>query len=233
MSLRLTSRARDWSSDGSGPDRPLRHGPVRISGAVLDRDARWFAVDDHLGWTTLALYSGGRAAEHGASVLDAMRQTAGRGGSPCATALAVREAVGVDAHQAGLGIARVGKHGPLVELLNVSLPTLVEWSPRGGLSPFEALGPSLADLSPTDRGEVILLRPGAAIVMASEGLLGAEASWAELQGFVRSLGLDPLGASLSDVPSAELRRLLTGLPRSPGPRGIVVAGVPTPAVLVA
>ena len=219
---------RSWRGDARGwPDAPLEHGPLRISGTVLDDGASWHVTTDRLGWSTVALLADPTGPTGVPDVTEALRLSAQETADPLDTALALRDVLGPRAAETGLALARVGPHGQLVELLNVSLPTVLVWDPVEGLSPYEAAAESLAELRADASSDVLRLRAGSALVLATCGLLPIDADWCSLRRFVRALGLDPLGGTIAEAPPPELARVLeTSWGRAPGPAGVVVIGLP-------
>lgn len=220
-----------WSSDERAwPDDPVVRGPLRISGTVLGDEARWYVATDQLGWSTVALVStpGGAEDWDAAGTLERCAEAACE---PVQTALALQDSLRASpsrSRDAGLAVARIGPHGRLVEILNVSLPTVLHWDPVEGISPYEPLFTDLDAMTLGASSEMLRLRAGAALVMTTAGVLPDEAGWAELRGFTRALALDPLGGTIADAPPSELRRVLcSSWSLRQGPVGIVVAGLPS------
>jgi hypothetical protein len=212
-------------------DGPVARGPLRISGTVLGDGASWYVTTDRLGWTTIALLSElGNPSDWDAS--GTLERCAELACDPLQTAMALREAIrscsSARARSAGLAVARIGPHGRLVELLNVSLPTVLHWDPTEGISPYEPVFTDLDQLTAAASSEMLRLRPGAALVMTTSGVLSHEAGWSELRGFTQALALDSVGGTIADAPPSELRRLLCsywGL--GEGPTGVLIAGLPS------
>ncbi len=221
-----------WSGDEHvWPDDPVARGPLRISGTVVGDGARWYVTTDRLGWSTVALLSDPGGAEDW-DAAGTLRRCAEAACEPVQTALAMRDALRAcsraRAREAGLALARIGPLGRLVELLNVSLPTVLHWDPVEGLSPYEPLFTDLDAMTSGASTEILRLRIGAALVLTTAGVLPDEAGWAELRRFTHALALDPLGGTIADAPPSELRRVLSsswGLRK--GPVGVVVAGLPS------
>lgn len=222
-----------WSSDEHAwADDPVARGPLRISGTVLGDEASWYVATDQLGWSTVALVStpGGADDWDAAGTLQRCAEAACE---PVQTALALQDSLrGSMSHRegrpTGLAVARVGPHGRLVEILNVSLPTVLHWDPVEGISPYEPLFTDLDSMTLGASSEMLRLRAGAALVMTTGAVLPEEAGWAELRGFTRALALDPLGGTIADAPPSELRRILcSSWNLREGPVGIVVAGLPS------
>lgn len=212
------------------PDDSVARGPLRISGTVLGDGASWYVTADRLGWTTVTLLSElGNAADWDAA--GTLQRCAEVGCDPLQTALAMRDAVRscslARARSTGLAVARIGPHGRLVELLNVSLPTVLHWDPVEGISPYEPVFTDLDGLTTAPSSEMLRLHPGSALVMTTAGVLPHEAGWAELRGFTEALALDTIGGTIADAPPSELRRLLCSYwGMGEGPTGVVVAGLP-------
>lgn len=222
-----------WSGEDecAWPDDPFARGPLRISGTVLGDGASWYVTTDRLGWSTVALISdaGGTDDWDAAGIL---RRCAEAACDPVQTALALRDALRSTSlarcRHAGLAVARIGPHGRLVELLNVSLPTVLHWDPVEQLSPYEPVFTDLDAMTSAVSSEMLRLRPGAALVLTTAGVLPDEASWEDLHRFTRALALNPLGGTIADAPPSELRRMLTSSwSGRGGPVGIVVAGIPS------
>lgn len=204
---------------------------------MLGDDASWYVTTDRLGWTTVALASEvGTSADWDAA--GTMERCAELACDPLQTAIAVREAIRacspIRCRSAGLAVARIGPHGRLVELLNVSLPTVLHWDPVEGISPYEPVFTDLDQLTGAANSELLRLHAGSALVMTTTGVLPHEAGWAELRGFTHALALDPLGGTIADAPPSELRRLLSSYwGRGEGPTGVVIAGLPSLVAQVA
>jgi hypothetical protein len=197
---------------------------------VVGGGTSWFVNSDRLGWTTLALLSAVEPLP-GWDAVGTLERCARLAMDPLETAVAVREALrarlGVRRRAIGLAVARIGPRSHHVELFNASLPTVLHWDPSEGLALYEAALPELDRLTPTSRTEALRLRPGAALVMATSGVLSREAGWPEVRRFTRALALDVLGGTLADAPPDELRRLLvTSWEVGVEPRGMLVAGIP-------
>lgn len=224
---------RSWLGDAHAwPDAPLEQGNVRISGTALDVGASWYVTTDRLGWTTVVLLDDQARGDVG-DLRPILRDAARRSADPIVTALALQDALGERARSVGLAIARVGPYGSLVELLNVSLPTVLVWDPIEGLSPYEPLVNSLAELR-AGESDIVRLHAGGAVTLTTSGVLPANASWKELRGFVRALGIDPLGGTVAEAPPVELGRLLRGSwGGEDGPRAVVVVGLPSAQMQVA
>lgn len=220
---------RGWSGDERGrPPASLEHGPLRISGAVLDPGACWHVITDQLGWTTVALVGDPRGSVGRSRVDRALRVAAAESASPVQTALGVREALGPTAAHTGFAVARISPHGRIVELLNVSLPTVIQWEPVEGISPYEPLCGSLAELRADARAEVLRLSEGSVLALATCGILSRDATWKELRSFVSAVALDPLGGTLAEAPPVELERLLeSSWPVRRTPSALVVIGIPS------
>lgn len=219
---------RSWRGDPGGwPDAPLEQGPLRISGTVLDDGASWHVTTDRLGWSTIALIADPAAPTHVPDVTETLRIAAAETADPMDTARLLRDALGPRSDRVGLAIARVGRFGRLVELLNVSLPSVLCWDPVEGLLPFEPMVPSLGELPARGTSEVLRLQMGGALALTTCGLLPLDADWGELRRFVRALGLDPIGGAIAEARPEELRRVLqASWRRLLGPAGIVVIGLP-------
>ncbi len=222
-----------WSGEEecAWPDDPFARGPLRISGTVLGEGARWYVTTDRLGWSTVALISEPGSTDDW-DAAGTLRRCAESACDPVQTALTLRDALRMVSRErcrsAGLAVARIGPHGRLLELLNVSLPTVLHWDPVEQLSPYEPVFTDLDALTSAASSEMLRLRPGAALVLTTSGVLPDEATWADLHGFTRALALDPLGGTIADAPPSELRRVLTSSwARRRGPVGIVVAGIPS------
>jgi hypothetical protein len=220
---------RGWSGGETGrPPASLEQGPVRISGAVLDGGACWHVTTDRLGWTTVALVGDPRGRVSRSRVDRALRVAAAETAGPVETALEVSEALGPMAAHTGLAVARISPHGRIVELLNVSLPTVIQWDPIEGISPFEPIYDCLAQLRSDATTEVLHLSEGSVIALATCGVLSRDASWQELRSFVSAVALDPLGGTLAEAPPAELERLLeSSWPIRTTPSALVVLGIPS------
>lgn len=213
-----------WSGDASGwPDSSLERGPVRITGTASE-GASWHVTTDARGWTSVVLVGG---ADH-ERTHEVIQRSAGAGADPVATSIGIRDELDPRARETTeLGVLRVSPNGQLVELLNATLPTVLHWDPVHGLSPYEADAAQLSRVGWHMGTHVFGLRPGAAVVAATGGVLPHEASWEELDGFVRAIALDLLGGTLAEVPPTELGRLLrTNWKERPGPAGLVVLGMP-------
>ncbi len=233
MSRRPELHVQTWSSEERAwPDDPIARGPLRISGTVIGDEASWYVATDRLGWSTLALISTPDRLE-GWDAAGTIERCAEGVCEPVQTALALQDSLRACAspdriRRVGLAVARVGPHGRLVELLNVSLPTVLHWDPVEGISPYEPLFTDLDSMNLGACSEMLRLRAGAALVLTTEGVLPDEAGWAELRGFTRALALDPLGGTLADAPPSELRRMLSSSWNlRQGPVGMVVAGLPS------
>lgn len=201
---------------------------MRITGAVLDSGACWHVTTDRLGWTTVALASDPTGRVSRSRVDRALRVAAAENASPVETAMCVREALGPSAARTGLAVARISPHGRIVELLNVSLPTVIQWDPVQGISPLEPLFASLRELRADAVTEVLRLSAGSVLALATCGLLSRDASWQELRTFVSAVALDPLGGTLAEAPPAELERLLeSSWPVRTSPSALVVLGIPS------
>ncbi len=221
-----------WTGDEHvWPDDPVARGPLRISGTVLGEGASWYVTTDRLGWSVVALISdpGGVDDWDAAATL---RRCAEAGCPPVQTALALQDALRAcsreRARATGLALARIGPMGRLVEIFNVSLPTVLHWDPVEGLSPYEPLFTDLDAMTAGASNDLLRLQLGSAVVLTTSGVLPDEASWDELRRFTRALALDPLGGTIADAPPSELRRVLSsswGLRK--GPVGVVVAGLPS------
>lgn len=226
------SSVRSWSgSECAWPDDPVARGPLRISGTVLGPSASWHVTTDRLGWSTVALISD----PYGTDDWDAagtLERCAEAACEPIQTALALQDALRASPREhcrsTGLALARIGPHGRLVEIVNISLPTVLHWDPIEGLSPYEPLFTDLDAMTLGASSEMLRLRLGAALVMTTAGVLPHEAGWGDLRRFTQALALDPLGGTIADAPPSELRRMLTSswsLGR--GPVGVVIAGLPS------
>ena len=226
---------RSWRGDAHGwPDAPLVQGPLRISGTVLDEGASWHVTHDRLGWSTVALLADPIAPAHVSDVVESLRLAAQQSSDPVETALLLRDVIGPRAAHIGLAIARVDPHGRLLELLNVSLPTVLVWDPVDGLYPYEPAARSLAELRSDASSDVLRLKMGAVLTLATGGVLPIDADWWALRRFVRAIGLDPLGGTVAEASPTELARLLqTSWRRAADPAGVVVIGLPTIARQVA
>lgn len=213
------------------PDDPVARGPLRISGTVLGDEASWYVATDHLGWSTVALISDPEGTDDWGAA-STLHRCAEAACEPVQTALALQDTLRAHSPErcarVGLAVARVGPHGRLVELINVSLPTVLHWDPVEGIAPYEPLFPDLDAMTLGASSEMLRLRAGAALVMTTAGVLPEEAGWAELRGFTRALALDPLGGTIADAPPSELRRILcSSWNLREGPVGIVIAGLPS------
>ncbi len=222
-----------WSGEEecTWPDDPFARGCLRISGTVLGDGASWYVTTDRLGWSTVALISDAGPTDDW-DAAGTLQRCAEAACDPVQTALAMREALRavsrMRCQRAGLALARIGPQGRLVELINVSLPTVLHWDPVEHLSPYEPVFTDLEGMTSAASSEMVRLRPGAALVLTTSGVLPDEASWEDLRGFTRALALDPLGGTIADAPPSELRRVLTSSwARRRGPVGIVVAGLPS------
>lgn len=210
------------------PDGPIVRGALRISGVVLGGEAGWHVFRDGLGWTHVVLL-GKRTndASWRRAIDTTIAEAASASAHPALTAELLGHRLGPDAIGVGMGIVRVAPHHEVVELLNVSLPALVHWDPVDGMSPYEPVVPSLHELYPNACTEVLRLRRGAAIVAATEGIVEASAGWDELRGFLGACAVDPLGGDVADAAPAEIDRMMrVSWPERPGPRGLVVIGIP-------
>lgn len=226
--LHVHARSND---ERAWPDDPVARGPLRISGTVLGDEASWYVATDRLGWSTVALVStpGGAAGWDPAGTLERCADSAC---DPVQAALALQDSLRASSPErcarTGLCVARIGPHGRLVEILNVSLPTVLHWDPVERISPYEPLFTDLDAMTLGASSEMLRLRAGAALVMTTAGVLPEEADWSELHGFTRALALDPLGGTIADAPPSELRRMLcSSWNLRAGPVGIVVAGLPS------
>jgi hypothetical protein len=226
---------RSWQGDARGwPHAPLEQGPIRISGTVLDDGASWHVTTDRLGWSTITLLADTAFPADVPDVTETLHLAASETADPMATARMLRDTLGARAESIGLAIARVGRFGQLVELLNVSLPSVLFWDPVEGLLPFEPMVPSLAELPPRGTSEVMRLNAGGALALTTCGLLPIDADWEELRHFVRALGLDPIGGAIAEAHPQELTRVLqASWRRMLGPAGVVVIGVPPVSQMVA
>ena len=225
---------RSWTGDATAwPEGPLAQGAVRISGAV-ERDASWLVVTDRLGWTTLILLGRPDGKSPQTAEVDAVvRACADRCFDPVRIARALTHRFGLWMNEAELGILRVGPHGHLVEVLNVSLPAIVHYDPHDGVMPFEPIGATEA-LDPNAATEMVRLAPGGLLLATTEGVLPRSAGWAELHRFVASLGFDHFGGQLADVTPGELARVLrTSLDMGGGPRAVAAVGLLPAELLVA
>ncbi|MCB9593333.1 MAG: hypothetical protein H6719_11435 [Sandaracinaceae bacterium] len=216
-----------WTGDETGwPEAALAQGAVRISGAV-DRGASWHACRDRLGWTTVVLIGrpDGQPIET-AEIDHLVRACADRCFDPLRTARALSHRFGLWKDDAELGVLRVGPRGTLVELLNVSLPAILQHDPHDGVVPFEALGAqNLLDVGATT--EMVHLEPGGLLLAATRGVLPRDAGWGDLNRFVESLAIEQLGGQIADVPPTELARLMrTSWGLGSGPRAILAVGLP-------
>jgi hypothetical protein len=220
-----------WSGDaGAWPEDPVMRGALRISGTVLDPGATWYVTTDRLGWSTVVLLSEPEPAECW-DAFSILRRCAEANCDPVRTALALRDRLrehSIDrCRRTGLAVARIGPHGRLVELVNVSLPTVLHWDPIEGLSPYEPIFHDLDALTGSATSEMLRLRPGSALVLTTPGVLDHHASWSELRRFALALGLDPLGGTVADAPPSELARVLrSSWGGADAPSGIVVIGLP-------
>jgi hypothetical protein len=218
--------ARAWQ------DEPVARGSLRISGTVLDGGASWYVTTDRLGWSTVALISDVEGAD-GWDALGTLRRCADGARDPVHTALAIRDRLRVVSRErcrnTGLAVARFGPDGRLLELVNVSMPTVLHWDPVEGLSPYEPLFPSLDAMTEDANSEMLRLKPGSALVLATQGVLPHDASWSALRGFVRAVGIDAFGGTVADAPPSELERVLRSSwgfdPEAP--TGMVLAGLPS------
>lgn len=225
---------RSWIGDETAwPDSALAQGAVRISGAV-ERDASWHVVTDRLGWTTVVLV--GRCDERALKSADVdavVRACADRCFDPVRVARALTHRFGLWMSEAELGILRVGPHGHLVELLNVSLPAILHYDMHEGVVPYEPLGATegLNELATT---EMVSLEPGALLLAMTEGVLPRSAGWAELHHFVASMGFAHFGGQLADAAPPELARVLrTSVDLGRGPRAVAAIGLMPAELLVA
>lgn len=227
----LSTRARpaQW------PDRAIERGALRISGAVLGGEAGWHVFRDSLGWTHVVLLGKATPGPNWKHTLDVtLMDAASASANPALTAELLAHRLGTEAVGVGLGIVRVAPHHEVVELLNVSLPALVHWDPLEGMSPYEPLVDSLHQLHPNAETEVLRLRRGAAIVGATEGIVEPSAGWDELRAFLGASAVDPLGGDVADAPPMEIDRMMrVSWPERPGPRGLVVLGIPRAFAAVA
>lgn len=219
--------ARAWQ------DEPVARGALRISGAVLDGAVSWYVTTDRLGWSTVALISDPSGKPESWDALGTLRRCADGARDPVHTALAMRDRLRIVSRercrQTGLAIARFGPDGRLVELVNVSLPTVLHWDPIEGISPYEPLFSDLDAMTSAANSEMLRLRPGAALVLATQGVLPQDASWSALRGFVRAVGIDAFGGTVADAPPSELARLLRASwgVATDAPAGMVLAGLPS------
>lgn len=220
--------SRSWIADETGaPEAALARGPVRISGTV-EHGASWHVVTDRLGWTTVVLVGRPDARALPTAEVDAVvRACADRCLDPVRTARALTHRFGLWMEDAELGLLRVGPHGQLVEILNVSLPAILHHDPRDGIAPFEPMGMATEVLGDDASTEIVRLGPGSLLLATTRGVLPRSAGWTELQRFVGSLGLGPYGGQLADAAPTELARLLkSSIPVEQGPRAIVAVGLP-------
>lgn len=220
-----------WSwGERAWRDEPVARGALRISGTVLDGGASWHVTTDRLGWATVALLSEPGNAD-GWDLPGTLRRCADHSLDPIQTALAIRDRLRAASRErcreAGLAVARFGPDGRLLELLNVSLPTVLHWDPIEGISPYEPVFRNLDEMTRAASSEMIRLRAGAALVLATQGVLPHDASWSTLSGFVRAVGLEPFGGTVADAPPSELARVLrASWSVGGGPAGLVLAGLP-------
>src|SRR5690606_4104518 len=136
--------------------------------------ASWYVTTDRLGWSTVALISDAGGTEDW-DAAGTLRRCAEAACDPVQTALALRDALrGTSLNRcrhAGLAVARIGPHGRLVELINVSLPTVLHWDPVEQLSPYEPVFTDLDAMTSAASSEMLRLRPGAALVLTTAGVL--------------------------------------------------------------
>ncbi|MFK7988096.1 MAG: hypothetical protein AB8I08_18900 [Sandaracinaceae bacterium] len=228
-------RVRSWRGDAGLPETSLAKGGVRVTGSALDEGAQWYVTQDRFGWSTVVLVSD----ETGAPLPDlrpVLQLSASRSAEPSQTALDVREALGDRADHVGFALARISPHGGLLELLNVSLATVLVWHPNEGLSPYEPCHPSLAACTAQLSSEVIRLHSGGLVAMTTSGVLASAAGWAELKQFVHDMAIDPLGGTLAQADPQEIGRLLAeAVPQGPrsSPRAAVMVGQPAAQTQVA
>lgn len=209
------------------PDMSLAQGPIRISGAALNAGASWHVASDRLGWTTVVLLGSAPTHVRTSSVDAVVRKCAEECADPLRTALAIRERLGNDAHDAELGVLRIGPRGEIVEVLNATLPAVIHWEPREGFSPYEQVTSGLRWLNSRSETDMVRLRPGGALLATTRGVLPHDAGWSELNRFVHAIALDPLGGLVAEAPPTELARLLrTSWVSQPGPAAFVVIGMP-------
>ncbi len=229
-----TTATRSWRGDNFGwPEAALSQGDVRISGAVINDGVSWHVARDRLGWTTVALVGRPEGAALTSGVDAVVRACADRCADPLRTASELASYLRPWAGRTEIGVLRIGPHGHLVELLNLSLPTIVHWDPEHGICPYEPLAIGLGQL-PRARTEILRMDPGAVLVATTRGLLPHDAGWAELSRLVEGLAVHHFGGLISDMPPAELARLVrTSGVESRGPSGIVAVGLPPAQLLVA
>ena len=229
-----TFPTRSWRGDNSGwPEEALTQGDVRISGAVINAGVSWHAARDRLGWTTVALVGRPERAARTSGVDGVVRACADRCAPPLRTASELASYLRPWAEEVEIGVLRIGPHGRLVELLNLSLPTILHWDPHHGLCPYEPLSAGLAQL-PRANTEMLRMEAGAVLLATTRGLLRHEAGWDELNHFVDGLSVDLFGGLIGDVAPAELTRLVNSSDvRGEGPAGMVAVGLPPAQALVA
>ena len=216
-----------WRGDQTRwPESSLEQGDVRISGAVFSSGVSWHVALDRLGWTTIALVGRPPHATLTASVDHVVRRSADRCAPPRETARALAEHLRGASHDVEIGVLRVGPQGVLVELFNLSLPTIVHWDPQDGTCPYEPVAAGrhwFAD----NRNEILRLRPGALLLAPTGGILPPDAGWCELNGLMDALCVGMFGGDLGDVPPRDLADLLgRSWVRRSGPAGLVAIGLP-------
>lgn len=212
-----------WEHPHSSPDRagrsplPFEQGPVRISGTT-SLDSSWQVIPDRLGWKTVVLASG--LPDAWSSRLLSSLGTDAEDVARAAVGLDRQLRRWAEAESVGVALARIAPEGRLIEFYNASLPTVLHWDPIEGVSPYEP--------AHDQRSEVVRFSPGAALIFATEGVLGRGASWSDLRAFTRDIGLEPLGGNLAEAPSAELARLIRDrrLGYELSAAGLVVIGLP-------
>jgi len=230
-----TTTTTSWKGDSvHWPEAALSRGDLRISGTATDTGISWHVARDENGGTTVALVGRRPRGATTRRVDRVVRACAARCATPQRLAIELanylcRGQTGVE-----IGVIRVGPEGRRIELLNVSLPTILHWDPALGLDTHAPLTTGIENLANAEV-TTLELQPGALLLGLAGDMVSSAWDRDEIDRLVEGLSVRYFGGLIAASAPPELHRLIESAdtPAEEGSAGLVAVGLPPQGMLSA